>query len=218
MATNKNRTGVTAEAIQTLLDERTRFLEWLAKLDDVLSDFRPAVTDRVRLDYEERLLAVESGLGAHTAALETLLAGRLGGLEELAIEHAARSADLEEAQLRHEVGEYARSEWERKRTEYRSLLEDLNRRLEDARVIIEELERVLDKLIGRTGSGLVMQTPPEVYEIETEDDEPSAAIESVAVITGSLARRNEGDDIFLGELEFLESLSMDDSPSSDTDG
>ncbi len=218
MATNKNRTGMISEAVQTLLDERTQFQQWLAKLDDVLSDFRPAVTGRVRSDYEERLGAVESKLGTHTAELETSLADRLSGLKELASQHDAKSADLEEARLRHEVGEYARSEWEKMRTEYGSVLEDLNKQLKGNREAVEELEGVLSELTGRPGSVMAMQTLPDLDEVEAEDDEPAAPVETVAVVTGSVARRNQGDDVFLGELEFLESLSMDDSPSFDKDG
>lgn len=205
------------EAIQTLLDERTQFQQWLTKLADVAPDFRPAVTDRVRLDYEERLSVAESTLGRLTAALEASLAGRLARLEELAKEHDLRSAKLEEAQLRHEVGEYSRSEWDWKGTEHRSVLKNLNKQLQGARAIVEELDGVLRRLSGRTGPALAKQTPPAFDKLETEDVEP-APVDSVAVGTGSVARRNPGDDVFLAEVEFLERLSMDDSTSFDTDG
>ena len=143
MASKKDQNQVIPGAIQGLLDQRTTFQGWLAKLDGVVSDFRPEVAERVRKDYESRLKGVESELATHSSELESTVASRIQRLEELASEHDSRSADLEESQLRHEVGEYSQSDWEEKRAEHANVLDALGDEIGAERVAVTELEKVL---------------------------------------------------------------------------
>ena len=250
MASNKNQNQVIPGAIQALLDQRTTFHDWLTKLDGVVSDFRPEVAERVRKDYENRLSDLESELGTHSSELEGAVAARGAQLDELAAEHDIRSADLEESQLRHEVGEYSQSEWEEKRAEHVSALDTLGDQIGAERVALAELEAVLAQVTGQEPKTAVLHVVPDLGEEaldedvvedmadsadeaeeesdagsedlkDSEDDsgaDMALAAEIVPAEVGAEAASSaagSGDDAFLDELEFLESLSMDDSQNFD---
>ena len=109
---------VIPEAIRELLEQRGTYQGWLTRLDELGNEFRPEVAEKVRGDYAGRLATVETELEGHRTELETALANRAAAVDEVAGEHDARSAELEETQLRHVVGEFDDEEWERRRAEY----------------------------------------------------------------------------------------------------
>lgn len=251
MASNKDQNQIIPGAIQALLDQRTTFQDWLAKLDGVVSDFRPEVAEKVRKDYEDRLTGVEAELGTHSKELEGAVVARVARLDELAAEHDSRSADLEEAQLRHEVGEYTQSDWEEKRVEHASQLDTLSDEIGAERVAVTELEGVLAQVTGKQPQSAVLHVLPDqdgdgsddesldedtadsTDEAEeetkassedlTEDDADSdmdlalvaEIVPAEADADAASAGAESEDGAFLDELEFLESLSMDETPNFD---
>ncbi|MEN8145053.1 MAG: hypothetical protein ABFS14_08900 [Gemmatimonadota bacterium] len=265
MASKKDHNQVVPGAIQALLDQRTTFQDWLAKLDGVVSDFRPEVAERVRMDYKKRLGDVEAELGTHSSELEDAVAARVARLEELASEHDSRSADLEESQLRHEVGEYTQSDWDEKRAEHEGALDLLSDQIGAERVAVTELEAVLTEVTGQPAASTVLHILPNAgsdrfgdetfgegpaetsggseEEIDANGEDVTGAAEDLDASSEDLtgapddaepeselapeivpaaagldadSAGSEGeDDAFLDELEFLESLSMDDSQNFD---
>lgn len=263
---------VIPEAIRDLLEKRGTFQEWLAKLDELGSEFRPEVADKVRGDYATRLADVEAELGGHRAELETALAERLGAVEKVALEHDARSAELEETQLRHVVGEFDDDEWETRRAGHQGLIDELETELTEQRAAVESLQVVLGELAGSAAAlaarVVAADTQPEVpepeepepVEVEAEDawmtrpfdevdddlpgaDEAAtvleldeevleieeeveadegleeAAAETVEDVGDEVRNEPAPDDAapaeFMDELEFLESLSLDDADNFD---
>jgi hypothetical protein len=150
-----------AEAASELLARRAQLQEWLHRLDRVEDEIPVQVKRRVRADYEQRLAEVVTELSEHSEALsadreqldETLLA---------AAERHDRATDaLEEARLRHLIGELSSEEWESRRP-------DLETEVEAARADREATEteiRALDDLLSQLGAAAAA---PEAESEEVE--------------------------------------------------
>ena len=171
---------VIPEAIRELLDKRGTFQGWLKRLDELGSDFRPEVASKVRSDYASRLGEVESELEGHRAELETALADRAGAVEKVAAEHDARSAELEETQLRHVVGEFDDAEWERRRAEHQVQIDEFEAELTAQRSAVDSLQTVLSELAGQAS----VITFSDAIEADEEPlDEPAVAEDESAWMT-----------------------------------
>ena len=183
-------------AVETLSRQRAQIQGWLARLQEVGSDVPPHVAERVRADYEERLRAVTQELTGHRVALQGDLDARRAELER-AEAHLASAADgLEEARLRHLIGEIEAGAWDEQRPELESAVAAAE--AEAARVR-GEAER-LDALLREVDGG--MEEPEPAVEAEPEPvqaAEPEAAgeieaapeIEAAAV---ELPPRDTSDD------------------------
>lgn len=211
---------VIPEAIQALLEKRGTFQGWLSRLDQLGSDFRPEVTEKVRSDYESRLTAVEGELEGHRTELESALAERAEAVEQIASRHDSRAAELEETQLRHAVGEFDDAEWEKRRGEQQALIDELEADLTAERSAVESLQTVLGELTGRAGvaaTAAAVETveeaeppiPEELVaaedewpepepEVEVEEPEPEEANELDAWMTQPLD--NVAEDVATAEL------------------
>jgi len=228
---------VIPEAIRSLLEQRAQYLEWLAKLDDLGGQYRPEVARRVRGDYQDRLMGVEDELHGHQAEPESSLTERQSRLGELEQRHDACAAELEEIELRHQVGEFDDAEWEDRRSEREQELQGIIEELEVERKAVEELGSVLVQVTGPSEAAATRHVEPgawvepaasvvatreaEVAEVESGEEladfeETELEEEPAARIDEETAAEGDGDgDAFLDELEFLESLSLDDPESFD---
>lgn len=259
---------VIPEAIQGLLEKRGTFQEWLSRLDELGSEFRPEVAEKVRNDYAGRLAAVETELEGHRSELEAVLAERTEAVEKVASQHDARSAELEETQLRHVVGEFDDEEWELRRAEHQAEIDEMEAELTAQRSAVEALDSVLAELSGAGPSMAVVDLVatektadlPETEESEEQeaDDDQLTAAESgeiadawmtqpfdeadqgteleeavEEIVTAELVEEPEAEEPeavepeaepaverdeeeeFTDELEFLESLSLDDPDNFD---
>ena len=140
---------VIPDAIRTLLERRAQYMEWLAKLDDLGGKYRPEVAKRVRADYRGRLTGVEDELHGHKEELESTLYQRKQQLSEFKQRHEICAAELEEAELRHQVGEFDEGEWD-------------NRKVADVREVAEvalslDVER---EAVAELGAVLLQVTSP----------------------------------------------------------
>ena len=179
---------VIPEAIQGLLEKRGTFQEWLSRLDELGSEFRPEVAEKVRSDYADRLAAVETELEGHRSELESVLAERTEAVEKVAHQHDARSAELEETQLRHVVGEFDDEEWELRRADHQAEIDELDTELTTQRSAVEALDTVLAELSGAAAGLAVADSVatektadiPETEEAEEQEaaDEQETVAES----------------------------------------
>jgi len=168
---------VIPEAIRELLEQRGTYQGWLTRLGELGDEFRPEVAEKVRGDYASRLATVETELEGHRAELETALAARTETVEKVAGEHDARSAELEETQLRHVVGEFDDEEWERRRAEHQVGIDELEAELTSQRSAVESLQTVLNELTGAAAFVAVSEEvdlePPVPDELALVEDEGS---------------------------------------------
>lgn len=215
-----------AEEIHRLLEQRATFQLWLDKLDGVKGKFRPEVATRVERDYRERLGQVEAELGAHRAGIEAALEERRKEAGALSDRRDTQAAELEEVELRHAVGELAEGDWERQRRELEEALAALDRSIEEERGAIGELESIVADLSLRpaerprgggrrepqrrrepapaaAAAGASATPARQSEEVEEED---RTAEERAEEEQGE----EEGDDL-LDELEFLDSLALEDA-------
>jgi uncharacterized coiled-coil protein SlyX len=174
---------VIPEAIQALLEKRGTFQDWLSRLDELGTDFRPEVAEKVRSDYRGRLTEVESELAGHRTELESALAERSEAVDQIAGRHDAHAAELEETELRHAVGEFDDEEWEKRRGEQQARLDELEADLTAQRSAVGSLQTVLGELTGgatAAASGaaaeaeVVAESEPPIPDelVATEDEWP----------------------------------------------
>ena len=262
---------VIPDAIRTLLERRAQYMEWLAKLDDLGGKYRPEVAKRVRADYRTRLTGVEDELHGHKEELEASLRQRKQQLSEFMQRHEVCAAELEEAELRHQVGEFSEGEWENRKEAHERELADVAGALDVEREAVAELGAVLLQVTSPSEAAATRRVEPGAWSdpapvnppadaestpvvdeqadggdtivdeaandaVEAADevlgdmaaaiDEPAELLRAEEVVeqvvveeptlteVPSTEKLGEGDE-FLDELEFLESLSLDDPESFD---
>ena len=229
-ASNKHGSGgaVSAE-MGSLLERRSTLQDWLTNLDNLGSRYRPAVTERVREDYQARLGDVASELEGHRGAVESSLADRRRVEHECDQRLESKSAEIEESELRFQIGEFDESTWVSRRDEHASKLESIQAELDVAAAAVQEMETVLAELDGTSGAGRLrgpepkseskpelVQQPDPAAEPEPKPDpvvDPEPVIELVTDVEST--PDVEPNDDFPDELRFLESLSLDDTDSFD---
>lgn len=219
--TPDTRDDVVPPRIAELLSERGTLLQWLERLEERREDVRPAVYERVRSDYGERLERVERSLAGHRSDLEESLARHRSTVAELEAEHEDRDARLEEMELRHAVGELEEEEFEQVAEELRAELEDLEGRLAEERSASERLEEVLEELGRMEG----------LEELEPAPEPEAERTGAAGPASGAAGEPSTGDDVEGGrrrpetegsgeprdeepeeedELDFLESLAWEE--------
>jgi hypothetical protein len=150
--------------IEALLQERTRFQQWLAKLDSSAGSAPAAVRAKVRADYQGRLQAVIEQLKSHADTIRSALDRHQGEQKELAGRRFEAEEALAEAEVRHLVGEYADDAWDQMRAQTTQTIESLQAELER---VGKEIERLMEV------QGFIAEPPPPEPEgVEPEALEP----------------------------------------------
>lgn len=210
------------EEISELLQERATYSGWLERLDELEEEVRPEVHRPVADDYRKRLSAVESELAEHRSELEEALRERESEKKELSGELEERRRSREEARLRHRVGEYSDEEWEAEREEHDARIETLQEQLEVEKGAVAELREVVSAVAeaarggGEQGEGRVAEAAPGPDGAAEEPERAPAADEPES--TGGRrggSPKDGGEEGYRDELEFLESLSLDDPEQFD---
>jgi len=222
---------VIPKEIVRLLDRRATLGGWLAKLNELRGTVRPEVYEKVRGDYEERLRAQETELAAHRSDMEAALAERRARVLQLEADRDERAAELEEAELRFAVGEFKEGEYEKRKEQHDHTLAQLDAELEADRAALAKLDEVVGVLsrLGEETPGAEtgpltadalppVAEPPAPVDQEPEAVEPdaveSAEAEAVEVLPEKAPAVADDAD-YLDDLEFLESLSLDDATGFD---
>lgn len=103
----------TDNSIEALLEQRAQYEQWLAKLDSTANKAPPAVRQKVRSDYEQRLHGVIDRLRGHAATIADELKRHRSAQGELDAKRRYAEEELAEAEVRHTVGEFGEDEWRR---------------------------------------------------------------------------------------------------------
>jgi hypothetical protein len=107
------QTPETDATIESLLQQRAQYEQWLARLDSAGDKAPPAVRAKVRGDYEARLRGVIDQLRGHGATIAEELDRHKGTQAGLDQQRRHAEEELAEAEVRHAVGEYTEDEWRR---------------------------------------------------------------------------------------------------------
>lgn len=129
------------ETIESLLEQRAQFEQWLTKLDSAANKAPAAVRQKVRGDYEARLRGVIERLRGHSATITGELERHQASRSELDQQRRHGEEELSEAEVRYAVGEYTEDEWQRISQESESRLQGLREQL---RVVGEEIDRLAE--------------------------------------------------------------------------
>lgn len=135
-------------AVETLTRRRAQLQDWLGRLGEVGSGVPDHVADRVRRDYEDRLRSVTQELSEHREALTVELDGRRAELEGADARRVAAADDLEEARLRHLIGELAEGDWDARRPELEAALAAAETQASGVRAEVERLDALLRDIPG----------------------------------------------------------------------
>jgi hypothetical protein len=135
-------TSDTEVTIEALLEQRTQYEEWLAKLDSSGDKAPPAVRQRVRGDYEARLQAVMEQLRGRGAAIAEELERHHASQAELDRQRRTAEEAMAESEVRHAVGEYTEDEWRRISDQSRREIEQLRTQLRSVGAEITRLTEV----------------------------------------------------------------------------
>jgi hypothetical protein len=150
-------TSDTDATIESLLQQRAQYEQWLARLDTAGDKAPPAVRARVRTDYEARLRGVIDQLRGFAATIAEELDRHKSAQTGLDGERRQAEEALSEAEVRHAVGEYSEDEWQRINDQSSELLGRLRGEL---RAVGDEIARLAEVqgLIG--GAPKRVEAPP----------------------------------------------------------
>src|SRR5918995_1158482 len=149
----------TEATIESLLEQRSQYEEWILRLDTSGDKAPPAVRQRVRGDYEARLESVMEQLRGRSAGIAEELERQHAS--QAALDRERRSAEeaLAEAEVRHTVGEYTEDEWRRLSDQSRKNIEQLRGKLREIGGEITRLTELQAQISG-TGGSAAAPPPP----------------------------------------------------------
>jgi len=179
------------DALNALLEERSRYERWLEQLATRREQTPTHVFERVRTDYTSRLDGVMVQLRSRGAELEGSAASLEERVNALLAEETARRDARAEAELRALVGEYSQ---ERADAELASCDADIHRLEGERNVVSAELKKIQEilALVRQPASSPVNVAPPA----------PPAPAAPPAAATPAPAQ----DETTFDELAFLQSV------------
>lgn len=202
----KTETEVT---IEELLEQRTQYEEWLAKLDASGDKAPPAVRQRVRGDYQARLQSVMEQLRSRGAAISEELERQHARQAELDRERRAAEEALAEAEVRHSVGEYTQDEWRRLSEESKREIEQLRSQLRSIGAEITRLTQIQGVITSPRGAA-PPSPPPRPSRPEVVEQAPLAT-HVAEPMEEMMPPEPEPAGAPVDELAFLKSVGPDDS-------
>lgn len=135
-----------APELRTLIERRASLQKWLAGLEAQRGVASERVLERVRADYESRLAKTNAELSEHFAGIRAELeraAERASAAERA---HDAALDALEEARLRHAIGELPSEGWPDRERELLAAVQAAKISEDDARIAADRLRDLLETL------------------------------------------------------------------------
>jgi hypothetical protein len=217
-----------SESIEKLLQERSQYEQWLARLDG--SGAPDSVRTRVRADYESRLDNVMAQLRAHESTIAEALGRHHTDRERLEGREAELLETLAEAEVRHTVGEYDDKQWNDISGSQKKSLGELRGELDKVRselTRLTEVQRLIRAAPAAPAAAMVEPEPEPVVPAPAEPvafEPPPPVAPSPAAVQAPAepsaprfvprppaaepARKLAGD-----ELDFLKSVAVEQSAS-----
>ncbi len=166
------RSDRSSDSIEKLLEERSQYEQWLARLNDAGAP--DSVRARVRTDYESRLDNVMAQLRAHESTIADALSRHHTDRERLETRESELLETLAEAEVRHAVGEYDDKQWNEISGAQKKSLNELNGELDKVRSEIARLSEV-QRLIRAAPPAASAAAVASIVEPEPEPVVPAPA-------------------------------------------
>lgn len=206
-------TVVPAE-VSDLISESQTIQGWMDRLAGHQNEADPAVFDRVRTDYQGRLDKVTAKLVQHRSKLVASLESRQKEVDSLQADRDTQAGHLEEARLRHAVGEFSDSQWDEARGNIEGSLSEVDELLGMEAGAVSELAAIIDS-IGEGGTPSASSTGPD----SGAEEEFVAAVQSQAAPDATADQDGDEDGheaVGDGDHEEAEAVA-DDARESDAD-
>ncbi len=201
--------------IEELLEQRSQYEEWLAKLDASGEKAPPAVRQRVRGDYEARLQQVLEQLRGRGTAISEELERHHASQAELDRQRRAAEEALAEAEVRHSVGEYTEDEWRRISEESRREIDQLRAKLRGIGAEITRLTQIQSVVTSpRAGTSAPPSPPPRATRPEVVEQAPlvtNIAEEPVESANRFAPKPQDPEPAPVDELAFLKSVGAEEA-------
>lgn len=138
------------DEILDLLQSRDAIQGWLDRLEEQRGTANVKVLERVRADYETRLAETLDALAAHGGAIREELSAAESRLQAAREDRADADDRLEEAHLRHRIGELGEDDWNRQREEFEEAAATASQVESESAADVDRLRHLLDQLETRT--------------------------------------------------------------------
>jgi hypothetical protein len=203
--------------VHDLIRQREQLTGWIARLDEVGGQASTRAAERIRADYADRLRRVNESLSGHRGEIEADLQRFRGALEQAEQHRLAAADEMDEASLRHLIGELDEAAWNAARPELEARVREAEDEVAQAREEVQRLETLAaDIASAEDAAAALAEAPappaeaepaPAAYEPEPES-EPSfdGAAEPAAAAASGPFDRDATDD-------FEPVLPDDDLPS-----
>jgi hypothetical protein len=164
-----NDASSSGATVQELIRLREQLTAWIGKLDEVGPQASSAVAERVRADYQDRLRRVTEDLGSHGEEIAADLERFREALGEAETRRAAAGEALEEARLRHLIGELDDAAWDEARPELERDVTGADDAVAHARAEVERLQALSADIQGAAVEEV--EAPDEVEAVWTPEAE-----------------------------------------------
>jgi hypothetical protein len=230
--------------IAALLKQREQYRAFLVKLEERAGEANPRAYETVKQDYESKLKALGAKLVKHVEAVRQALVDSEAAVTDLEVRRDAKHEELEEARLRHSVGEYGDDkEWRSVERKLTKEFDDFEKQIEQKKATVANLQEVLEQIEAESRGrpapepkAKAAPKPAPELEVDTtaitgEPKEkqrrvrtPGQQVTETPVHGVDVGHLDELDlaaapparaDAGTDELKFLESLSLTPGPDAD---
>ncbi len=130
--------------VDQLLKDREKYESWLKRLEGQRTETSARAYERVRADYQQRLEDVLRRLKSHSESIKAKLADLGQQVATLEKERTGRAEELDEARLRHAVGEYGDdTNWQELEKRLLGALHETEARIDGIRGEIGRLQEIM---------------------------------------------------------------------------
>lgn len=126
--------------VHDLIRQREQLTGWIARLDQVGPQASTRAAERIRADYADRLRRVNDELSAHRGEIQADLERFRAALAEADERRLAAADEMDEASLRHLIGELDEGAWNEARPGLESRVRAAEETVAQARGEVERLE------------------------------------------------------------------------------
>jgi hypothetical protein len=157
--------------VHDLIRQREQLTGWIARLDEVGGQASTRAAERIRADYVARLRRVNESLSAHRGEIEADLERFRGALAQAEELRLSAADEMDEASLRHLIGELDESAWNAARPDLEARVREADDAVAQAREEVERLETLAADIASAEHAAAALAEAP----ASPAEPEPAAA-------------------------------------------
>ncbi|MGH7545383.1 MAG: hypothetical protein ACREKI_04290, partial [Gemmatimonadota bacterium] len=155
-----------------LLNEREQYRAFLVRLEERADKSNPRAYEKVKKDYEAKLQALGVKLVKHVEAVQTALEDAEAAVTDLEVRRDAKAEELQEARIRHSVGEFGdEKEWKAVERKLTKEYDDLEKQVEQKKAAVTNLTEALEQIDREAKGDAKRAAKPRPAKEEPEDRE-----------------------------------------------